>query len=434
MGATKWSVSAVGWLQAGRIFNSTDSSNQKINNLNKNWLQNMGGQFTALIDISPNWEAGGGIGALQSHLPLGAISNAQNYNPNWGGYISEARISWSYPNKENPQYKINLGAFPFNYSPQTRNLGLYLTRGLVYPGIVISGFETIHVLPIANINGLQIINSGKNFEHTLIINSETEYAPYFDLSAIYLAKLTPISGFTLGAGINFFRFYAQNEDLTSLREYKGNCETKSNYGIISNENDPEVCYSLENPRTLLPNENGDTVYYDTTTGSLSGTKLMGRTELDFKKLLNFSYSGSESDFVLYSEIALLGVSNISKKYYNKRSERIPIMVGANLPTFGILDVLAFEFEYYPNPHSADLGKATLAFSWVPRREHYNAKRDDYKWSLYASKVIAKNIKASAQVANDHLRLGGTGGAYYTGSEVFIEPKNWYWMTKLAFFF
>ncbi len=40
---------------------------------------------------------------------------------------------------------------------------------------------------------------------------------------------------------------------------------------------------------------------------------------------------------------------------------------------------------------------------------------------------------SVQVANDHLRLGGNHDED-AGAEAMRTPKDWYWTTKLAYFF
>jgi hypothetical protein len=40
---------------------------------------------------------------------------------------------------------------------------------------------------------------------------------------------------------------------------------------------------------------------------------------------------------------------------------------------------------------------------------------------------------SAQVANDHMRLGGNHDDD-TGVEAMRTPEDWYWTTKLAYFF
>lgn len=427
-------ISGVGWVQAGRIVQSSDTSNGTLNRFSNNWIQNTGGQFTAVYDVDKNWEAAGGLGVIQSHSARGTVEAAVTFTPNWGSYISEARISYAYPNKQDPFFKATVGTFPFNYSPQNKNLGLYLNRGYVYPGILLSGFETEAVLPIASVTGIQLEHKIHQLHHSLIVNSETQLSPYFDLSLMYLFKLEFSLGITLGGGINLYRLIQQNSDLSSL---KSDCPfTRPSYD--KSVNDQELCYLLDSTISVRPNSVNPLLMdtnrvIDTITGSLSGTKLMGRAELDFKKMARLNYRGSSQDGIFYLEAAVLGLKDYPK-YYTNILERIPIMVGFNLPTFGLLDVLSIEAEYYSNQNSADLNKAKLDASWIPRKTHYDAQGDNFKYSLYFTKILQKHIKISGQIANDHLRLGGARGDDATGSEVFISQKDWYWMTKLAFFF
>jgi hypothetical protein len=60
--------------------------------------------------------------------------------------------------------------------------------------------------------------------------------------------------------------------------------------------------------------------------------------------------------------------------------------------------------------------------------------------LFLQKTIAKHIRFTAQIANDHYRptplvnsaagIGTTGGT----SAVLTAPSNWYFMGRLGFFF
>jgi hypothetical protein len=63
----------------------------------------------------------------------------------------------------------------------------------------------------------------------------------------------------------------------------------------------------------------------------------------------------------------------------------------------------------------------------------NTRRDDWKWSVNLSKVLFGHMILLGQVANDHLRLGGNHDED-TGVEAMRIPDDWYWTTKLAYFF
>jgi hypothetical protein len=170
--------------------------------------------------------------------------------------------------------------------------------------------------------------------------------------------------------------------------------------------------------------------------------------VDLKPLLGLAGPFGSKDLILYTEAALLGVKGYAK-YYDNALRRVPVMFGANLPAFGWLDDLALEVEYYANRNMADFQKALENNSWVPRPIRHNeikddsartvriektdTRGDDWKWSLYASKVVAGHLKISGQVANDHLR---TGGFYLrrSQSEVLSDTWDWYWMFKVAYYF
>jgi hypothetical protein len=113
------------------------------------------------------------------------------------------------------------------------------------------------------------------------------------------------------------------------------------------------------------------------------------------------------------------------------------MVGLNLPMMGLLDYLSVEVEYYASRNFTDLHHTGQTASWIPRTSGPAAQasptRDDWKWSVNASKVLFGGLQMSAQVANDHLIPGGSHHSP-NGYEAFNKPGDWYWSTKLAYFF
>jgi hypothetical protein len=54
------------------------------------------------------------------------------------------------------------------------------------------------------------------------------------------------------------------------------------------------------------------------------------------------------DFALYGEAAQLGLKNYPI-FYTRLSERRPVMLGASIPTFGLLKNLSVEVEHLANP-------------------------------------------------------------------------------------
>ncbi len=427
-----------GWIQFGRVEHSSDTvSNGPEINFNKNWIQNTGGQITAVAKISENWEGGLGLGAIQVSNSRGSLLGAHTWSNSWNPFVTEARVTYSQSLGEKNKLQVTLGSFPYDYNPDIRNFGLYLTRGEVYPGAVFSGFETKHILPIATqVGGLARIQVG-GFQNDLLVNSETETKPWFDLSLIDIVGYQVTPWLQMGGGVNFYRLVPQKPEVTSLGL---DCKNLPSYqdGYTSQASIDDRCYILD---TLSVDTVAGTAVVDTITGSLSGVKLMARFQLDLKLLFGSSGLGSavwgKSDLVFYGEASILGLKDYPK-YYGSIRRRMPMMAGFNLPAFGFIDKFALEVEYYGSRNYADYGNAEASGSWVPRVPSnlgVNNARNDWKWSLYASRVFMGHLKMAAQVANDHLVLPSPpSNPDPSWAEVLTTPKDWYWMFKLAYFF
>jgi hypothetical protein len=417
------------WLQFGRIMHSTDSlvNGGSPNNMNGNWIQAAGVQIGSSAKFSPHWEGAMGMGALQSENARGDVSVANNWYPTWSTFVSEARVTYSNPISETQKLQINLGFFPYNYNPDVKDLGLYLLRGFVYPGAPVSGFEARHTTPAANIFGGMASYSVGGLKEDLLLISETDNRPYFDLSIADVLTWKMGPALELGAGVNFYRAIPRIAKNTSPG--KDCINVISGYTQLD-PGDKEVCYELD---TLSIDSTG-AAKVDTVLGSLAGTKLIARFRLDPKAFLGETRFGKQ-DLVVYGEAGILGLKNYPK-YYEDIKRRIPVMVGFNLPAFGWLDKFALEVEYYASKNMADYGKAEADYSWVPRvSPDVNNTRDDWKWSLYFSRVILGHLRLSGQMANDHLRMFGPPDiGFMSFAETTTTPKDWYWMLKTTYFF
>lgn len=420
-----------GWYQAGRIMDQSDTlSDGQYQNFIGNWMQNAGGQITAVADLGEGWEGGLGLGVIQSHNMRGSFEKEQAVAVSWSPYVTDARLTYTVGEPESPSLQVNVGAFHFNYNPDIKNLGLYLLRGMAYPDIVISGFEMKDMLPIANTYGLNIRHDWGGYRGDFIAHSERDVNPYFDFSLAYLARYKFGSVLEVGAGANWYRALPTRPQVTS----PGNpCpQTIPIYRI--NPDDKELCYILDS--TVVQGAAGDSVAgIDTIPVSFQALKLMARASLDIKPLIGIGSPFGPRDLLLYSEVAVLGVKDYPK-YYNDITRRMPVMVGFNLPAFGWLDDLSLEVEYFSSRNSTDYQKVVEEVSPVPRPIRHPAtdtKSNDWKWSLYGAKVIAGHLKISGQVASDHYRSGG----YFlltTQSETLSKPTDWYWIGKIAYYF
>ena len=181
---------------------------------------------------------------------------------------------------------------------------------------------------------------------------------------------------------------------------------------------------------------------------------MARASVDIGSALGVDWA-QPGEFKAYSEIALLGVED-QPYYYEKKTERMPVMFGLNIPTFGLLNKLAFEMEYHKSRFSNtngtlvqnqlplpinngedisvyDLNSAYYASYTADQKDSVadSWKKDDWKWTVYARREITKGVSIYAQAANDHLRhfdFTATPSALPATS----RPSDWYYVLRLEF--
>jgi hypothetical protein len=409
-----------GWLQIGRVENSFTTAAHELNDYNKTWMQNSGAVFGANLKINENWDGALGLGTINVHLSRGKTTNANIWYPFWVSFITEARVTHSSSLfTDSDKLALTIGSFGYNYNPDVKNLGLYLVKGYVYPGSLVSGF-TGPLGPVSATTGAMASYNVGPFTNDLLFISETDDKPLYDLSIADAVTLKAAPGLEFGAGVNFYRAVAQDKRLTSPGK---DCIARSELGEYNNG-----CFVVD---SVGVDALGATIF-DTTTGSMAGTKLMGRFHLDPKALFGFEGGMGPGELILYGEVGVIGVKNFSK-FYNDIKRRMPVMIGFNFPTWKLLDNLSLEVEYYASKISSDNLGAQYG-SWVPTvSADTDNKRDDWKWSLNIDKVVSGHMKISTQVANDHLRLGGYHN-YATGVETTTTPKDWYWTSKVVYFF
>ncbi len=406
-----------GWTQFGKIehsFTGADNSND----YNKNWMQSSGSKISLAVQVDSNWNADLALGVLQAHLARGAIGQVPHWYPFWFGFNAEASVTYSHPVFADGKIQLILGSFPYNYNPDVKNLGLYLMQGYVYPGVLESGFGSVF-------GGMARYRQGE-FSNELILKSEDE-KPVYDLSLADVASYQILPGFTLGAGVNFYRLISQKSSLTS---------PDVECGGIGGHGDCFIPDTAKSDTGVVRDAAGNPIV-NKITGTLAGTKLMTRFHFDPKALFKGRGPLGENDLIIYGEAAVLGLKNY-KFVYDDVFRRIPVMVGFNFPVFGYLDFLSLEVEYYASRNSSDNTGAAWGGAWValqndPDLARY-ATRDDWKWSLNAARTLFGHVQASAQLANDHLRPGGSHDIPWIGKEALRTPSDWYWTCKVAYYF
>jgi hypothetical protein len=414
-------IGAAGWSQVSVVGNSSDTAGGADHN-GKSALT-WGAQVSLKSRVSDRLSIATGVGLAAGHSMFSMPGDPTGYAPlGVGAYVSEANFTYNFGSR----LFLRGGMFSYIYNPDIKNLGLYLLRGPVYPGFVVSGFETKHVLPVANMWGLQLHHEMGDFRQDFIVSSETEFYPYFDISPAYIAGYRPHPSLDVGAGVNFYHYIPVDGKLT----------TDKSYNYVQGD-------TAGNP-------------VDTINISFRGIKLMARASFDPKVFIGAGAGpltfGSE-DLKIYGEVALIGLDNTDahKDMYGELRQRMPVMFGVNLPVFRALDHLSFEMEWYGAPFHDDMEPYLTGYNkpslfpvgWygTPTKNNntdQNVTRDNWKWSLHGARMIQNHVRLSFQVANDHWRPGiyrGDGDTKLPKRQaIMITPEDWYFTTKLAYFF
>jgi hypothetical protein len=428
-----YQIHGQGWVDAGRIMQSPDSVPVEDGtgiNLDGNWLQSAGAQFTVTADFDENLEGAFGFGTYRVAHAMGTENGSTRpmyYTiALFQNFITQARLTYFQGDKAAPWLSITAGNFSHDYNRNAKNLGHYLLRGPVYPGLLMGGFQDFDIdSSKSNVLGARVHHALGNFSHDVILQNEKDLPPTFDWSLAYVAKYKAFNAFEFGGGVNFYRLVPYNAKL----ETPGHLVTDAKRSI-----------------EVLDSASGDTLFY-----THQGIKLMAMFNLDLKRL--WGDESASRDWELYGEAAVLGTKNYGSVYKNI-NQRIPVMAGFNFPTFGLLDFLSLEVEWYGSPYRNDLaniGNLNNVADWteltpvrptpspVPVKAVYpDSTRDNFKWSLNMEKTVLNHVRFITQVANDHYRPRpmATGSIRAKGgtATAFTSPQDWYLMFRVGYFF
>ncbi len=428
--------------------------------------------------------------------------------------VGQAQAVYKFGDPEQPWSKLQMGLFPIKYNPDAKNLGEFLFRSGTYPGIIYGGGWTY-------IGGAEYMAQGLRYSithldgaltHDFSLTIERGYEPNNNLSPAYLVTYKAGAVFELGAGLMWAHAISMQDSLLSPEDPQnayikpGTAHADAGLPLAYREdtfleqvnkphydsNDPRVLPDsidngiggkIENPcLTSDPSDDPDpnNPCYDQSFVSVTGNGIPGedlayynfrgfkgmvRAKLDIGVIM-----GMEPDnFKMYGEIALLGFKDYPF-YYEKKSERMPMMFGLNIPTFGLLDAFSLELGYlksrFPNNvHTLYTKKWPLPLPddnvpisghtsnpWTfnledpaytdPNHPDYveGAKekiadaftKDDWKWSVYARKQITEGFAVSTQVASDYQRqvLFQSYAPKFMNFPATRYSSDWYFVLRL----
>lgn len=312
----------------------------------------------------------------------------------FGPGVGQAQAQYVFGDLKDPIAKLQFGLFPVKYNPDAKDLGEYLFRSTSYPTALMTGGWSYLDAASYLAQGAKVsfpMFQGK-LTHDFTLFMERDIEPTGDLDPGYMVTYKPVSSVELGGGV----VWAHGIPLKDEKDFRN-----ADWAYNTKTGKP-----LSIPDTTT---GGDTAYY-----SFHSVKIMARASLDIGALLNID-AIAPGDFKLYAEGALLGVKNYPY-YYNKMSERMPVMAGINIPTFKLLDKLSFEMEYHKSRFKDDLEKPLNGKLPIPMVAGADGEpvatfdttfstytRDDVKWAVYARRHIIEGISVVGQVACDHFR-------------------------------
>jgi len=366
--------------------------------------------------------------------------------------LANAQGIMTYGDKENYSFEFAAGVMPYKYNKDVKNLGEYLFRSGCHPAYVVTSFDNA----FAPITGLRLSSTMFNkLSLDLFLSTETVFLPTLDWSVSLLAGYKPHPSLEVGAGIMLDRLLP----VDSTRE----SPSTSNDGI----------------NRYFSSDGSDTGYF-----SFGGTKLMARFSFDPKEMFKDAFPTDlfgKEDVKIYGEAAILGIKSItayrrllndttglpigsgwavdsSKNFYSDITQRIPVMVGFNIPTFSswlnnrggfwrslMLDYLSLEIEWYGWPYPLGYGNVDqfrVMYPVPPSVQDYPGsdplafkEKDNWKYSVNFKKTVVNGFSIIGQVARDHTHYDVYYTKFNTGyfsSEAFSLTKDWGWWLKLQY--
>ena len=414
-------ISSAGWLESGQIVDGYVFDGKEIYH---QWLQRSFLNLAIDAAISERIRIAAGIeGEMFLNAPKGGASSQQYYiwRLNSGFIVDKAYASYLWGDTASPFFSVTFGRFPYKYDPDARNLGEYLFRSGTYPAYLINNFD----LAYARLTGLKLNSNVFGMLHQdLLLTFETDIPPFYDASLSYLANCDIGKFLNVGAGVEFAHLISVDGSQTSP------INTRTKYTV-----------------------GGDTTskYY-----TFRGIKIMGRLSFDPKPFIPGSGSifGKE-DLKIYGEAAILGLQNYPANDsansflsthnniwgYDSLKNKIPVLLGFNVPMFKVLDVFSVEAEWYgcpyPNNYATELGKGNSQSlplpDWYGRGDRGYVVQDNWKWSVYLKKMFMnEHFGVIVQCARDHIRLESLmdEAKFYDLEESLGQKRMWSWMVKL----
>jgi hypothetical protein len=349
-------------------------------------------------------------------------------------FIDDVYAQYFRGNEIAPLVSLQMGYFKFKYDPDIRNLGEYLFRSGTYPAFLDNSFD----FPQQRLLGFHgQSNLFSSLKTDLLFVSQTVFpAMNWSLAGLAEYDVTGRHFLTIGAGVDFAHLF----------------DVYTHHSFPASGGDPTELHSDVNARYIANiSATGDTTleYY-----TFKGTKVMGRIAFDPKAFISWKGFG-RNDLRLYAEACVIGLKSypdsgyiqggtytLVAPSYDKIPEKTPVVIGFNIPTFKILDVLNCEVEYfgarYYNDASSTINKGSNPLPYNVFDYFSNPlapKKNDYKWSVYVKRTLFDgHFAIIGQVARDHMRLPCAQYDLEYWNDLLVTKNDWWWVLKTSWMF
>lgn len=465
------------WHEFGNIQRGTDRADLTFTD---NFLQRSGVWLTLHATRNDRLSLDAVLGGIYWNPTFNENTTSESELRYFTAMAPEASVSYRFGDLRHPALTVEAGIFPYKYNDHSRNLGEYMFRSISYPSQVFTGALNWVGVDRPQVTGLRLnAPTGQAVSHDVILSFETTQIPYYDISLTYMGKAQVGRTLTLGGGVQFARVlpinpdatnpdaqfnryfsfndttYIDNPDYYVQRRLKSATPADSAKWTRAAAVSGQISNMISNGMTMDAALDSLNRLYGVTAPTshhhydASSVKLVATFAFDPKPLLGSPAALAANELILYGEASVLGWKNYPIIYENRR-ERMIAMIGLNVPTFRLLDVLAVEAEWFgsrqPNSNEysqlrASKNDQTKLLEPTPQPSIYGFtlpggydpqewKKDDIKWSVFASRALVKGLSLDAQVASDHARgwVFPSGRRYWS---FFRSPSDWYWMLRIS---
>lgn len=476
-------LSEFGMLQSGRFGTNTSPFRDE-------WIDHLGAFVTQEVETGKLSLRIGIGGIFQVQKPQERGAQWPNSTQNKAFFIGPTVADFTYATAlGGGTWSAGAGMFPYKYNAQASNLGEYLFRTGPYPTFIWSGGYAFVNDNHAVLQGFRTGYTRGGWSADLLLTTETVFSPLYDLSLAGVTRYALGDGLLeLIGGVNFKRLLPVRPSRTERRTvnnsyfrkngkdyagkagyyadqagfYKGladlaqaDADKAAAEGRTADAAAFQAVATLNRAKQAPLQADADSVkswlegpeasrpalkYY-----TQAGTLLMAGFTFDPKKLLGGAGILGPEDLKISVEAALLGVTDYPV-FYASKADRIPVTLGFNFPGFRILDRISLQAEYFDSPWINSYGQSlenNEATPSMPRSNDYQSSRKDYmdisardnfSWSVLATKEVLKGLKVSAQFARDHIR--NVSSATWVGpgtdpNEMLQTSEDWYWMLQFS---